>query len=473
MNTERNPERAFMRKESFGGILGHKDGYGFFVVNDAGFKSIQNLAQGDLKPEATDAASATLLASLREHCLVDSQGRYQGQVVDNGNRVPYLSAPIRVWLEITSQCNLHCINCFNENHQEFKGDMPLQDILHILQNLNTAGIPQITVTGGEPLIRKDVWTILDFATQLGFGLRFFTNGTTINDTNSMRLATYPISHIFASIDGIGVSNDLLRGKGTFSRIATGIEKLAKFNRNVTLSVTLHALSLESIRQTFDFAASIGVRSLLIRPLLEYRPSSDELKIAKNELPAFIRQLELASIATGVEYQLNKFPFFENQKAVFYEDRESDIHFSSITGDNQFGCVAGNTVAGIKSNGLAMACGFMPIKYSTDKSNSAVLHPFIQLWNESENIAFMRKIEANSSCQSCSLLSVCGGGCRANAILAGNTVTGIDPYCFITDSQLLPENKREPRSPFEDQARGSKPWLSKRTITTKCGSGSLL
>ena len=473
MQSQRNPERAFMRKESFGGILGHRDGYGFFVVNEGGFESIRARASGHLETEAPNAASDSFLAALREHCLVDSQGRYLGEIVDNGNRVPYLSAPIRVWLEITSKCNLHCINCFNENHQDFKGDIPLQDILRILRNLNEAGVPQITITGGEPLIRKDVWSILDFAAQLGFGLRFFTNGTTINDANSMRLATYPISHIFASIDGIGVSNDLLRGKGTFSRIATGIERLAKFNRNVTLSVTLHALSLDSIRQTFDFAAAIGIRSLLIRPLLEYRQSSNELRIAKSEIPAFIHQLELASIATGVEYQLNKFPFFENQKAIFHEDRESDIHFSSITGDNQFGCVAGNTVAGIKSNGLVMACGFIPIKYSSDESNSAVINPFVQLWNESENIAFMRQIEANSTCQSCSLMPVCGGGCRANAILAGNTIRGIDPYCFITDSRLLPENKRTPQSPFENEASSSKPWLSKRTITTKCGSGSLL
>ena len=178
------------------------------------------------------------------------------------------------------------------------------------------------------------------------------------------------------------------------------------------------------------------------------------------------------MTTGVEYQLNKLPFFENPKQVFFHDRESDVHFSSFTKDNQFGCVAGNTVAGIKSNGLVMACGFLPHQYSETTKNSAVHNRFIDLWNESENISFMRKLSPNASCASCSFLPVCGGGCRANAMLAHGDIAAIDPYCFKAETSANSDATPSLRY-FANVENQQEPWLSSRTITTKCGSGSLL
>lgn len=465
------------RKESFGGVVGRRNGYGFHVVNKKGFGLIA--ASRELPPEAfgrlcrSEAGHAEFMGRLGAHGFLGEGGRFAGEVVDNRNDVPYLSAPIRVWLEVTSRCNLDCGECFNKNHGEFYTDLPFESVLRIVDDLKAAGVLQLTITGGEPLLRKDIFRILDHVFERGFGVRFFTNGTTLNEQNAERLAGYDISHIFASLDGVGETNDVLRGEGTFGRISRGIVGLARRTGNVTLSVTLHAFSLPNVRRVFLFARENNVRSLLIRPLLQYSDKATPLAIGRDRLGEYLEALEAASAETGVEYQLNKLPFFPLHKSVYLHDRPSDVHFSHFSPHNQFGCVGGNTVVGVKSNGVVMACGFVPIKYVVP-GNSVLEKPFLQLWNESENITVLRDLAPNDECKSCRLLSVCGGGCRANALLRNGSLNAIDPYCFWKGGGPPPDLRRPAgaEAPF-NSADAPTPFISERTIVTKCGSGTML
>ena len=459
-----------LRKESFGGIIGRRDGYGFHVVNEAGYSLLTDPFV-EFKKHSPEVLGS-FYTQMREYKFIDNDLIFRGHTINNYNIVPYLSAPIRVWLEVTGVCNLACGECFNHNHKEFATDLSLEAIAEALDDLYESGVLQLTITGGEPLLRKDIWSILDHAFALGFAVRFFTNGTTLNESNSLRLAEYPISHIFASMDGTGSDNDLLRGIGTYPKIARGIERIANRSSAVTLSVTLHAYSLRNLYQTFDLARANGIRSLLIRPILEYNRKNNPIAIEPKNLPKYLAELEAQSVRTGVEYQLNKLPFFQNEKAVFVHDRRSDVHFSYFSEHNQFGCVGGNTVVGIKSNGSIMACGFVDHPYiSTGESIGS--RKFLDLWNNSPNVKVLRDRSGNSTCRNCHLLSVCGGGCRANAALHNGSLDAIDPYCFLGHPGLTPQNP-EPRQPATtSQGLSKAPSISSRTIVTKCGSGSLL
>jgi mycofactocin biosynthetic radical S-adenosylmethionine protein MftC len=461
-------DEVVLRKESFGGIIGRRNGYGFNVVNTAGYDLLTDPRAASPKHPQRDID--LFHAQLQDYGFLDRDTRFRGRTIDNKNTVAHLSAPIRVWLEVTGICNLACGECFNHNHKDFATELSLDAITNALTDLYDSGVLQLTITGGEPLIRKDIWSILDHAFGLGFAVRFFTNGTTLNEKNAQRLSEYPISHIFASMDGVGDDNDLLRGVGTFPRIAKGIEALTRRSSVVTLSVTLHAYSIRNLHQTFDLAKANGIQSLLIRPLLEYNKKQNPVAILPKELPRFLAELEAQSVRTGVEYQLNKLPFFQNEKAVFIHDRKSDIHFSHFTTHNQFGCVGGNTVVGIKSNGAIMACGFVDHPYISAGENIGP-RKFLDLWNNSPNVKVLRDRPGNPTCRSCHLLSVCGGGCRANADLHNGSLDAVDPYCFLGYPGLTPE--RTMVSEAVSLNGRSAPSVSARTIVTKCGSGSLL
>ena len=462
------------RRESFGGIIGDSDGYGFHVVNREGLKLLRRLADDGVDAvrancDPPQAASVdTFLRRTEELRWYDGSGRLRCRFLDNSNDVPHLSAPIRVWLEVTSRCNLACAQCINEVHPDYlTPDLPLAAVLRLLEDLQKAAVIQITITGGEPLVRKDIFSILDSIVERRFGLRFFTNGTSLTDRNAERLGRYPISHLFLSLDGLGTTNDALRGGGTFARIARGLRVLANKIRNITLSTTLHRSSLTDIDALFQLAHAHGVSSILIRPLFQYFGRQAPMFIPAGELETFLDALESASAKYGVEYQMNKLPFRPLKKSVYIHDRPSDVHFSYFSRHNTFGCVGGNSVVGIKANGVIMACGFLPHKYAT-AGNSVLERPFLELWNSSENVTILRDLVGNPTCRSCTLLRLCGGGCRANALLHTKDLNAVDPYCFWRDkwpADLVPAP--EPRQ----YADGPEPYLSDRAIITKCGSGS--
>lgn len=463
-----------LRRELFGGIIGRRDKYGFHVVNRAGFAFIESLRDPNMERRrdliAREMEAGDFVAKLKGLGYLDEGTQFQGEVIDNGNRVSHLSAPIRVWVEVTARCNLSCRECFNENHQAFKGDLPLHRIKRILDDLHSAGVLQLTITGGEPLLRRDIWDILDHASGHGFGLRFFSNGTTLNEANAERLSHYPISHVFVSLDGIGPANDVLRGSGTYARISKRIERLGMLRNRVTLSVTLHRYSLRTIDELFSFAEQHGIRSLLIRPLLQYSDTANSLMIPRECFPALLETLDEASASHGVEYQLNKLPFYGKRKSIYLYDAPSDIHFSHFSPHSKFGCVGGNTVVGVKANGTIMACGFVPTKYAIE-GNSLLDRPFLELWNHSENVKILRDIVPNETCRRCTLLSVCGGGCRANALLHRGALNAVDPYCFW-EGGCAPDTNGSSQLDAEALANDT-PFLSPRTIVTKCGSGTLL
>lgn len=466
--------RLVARRERFGAIVGRVDSYGFTVVNRSAFQLISAVSQtsaAQIQAQSPDNQTvAAFLDKIENLGWLDSDGHFAGRIVDNRNDVPFMSAPIRVWLEVTSRCNLKCNQCFNQSHQEhLSPDLPLPIVLAMLEDLHRSGVLQLTVTGGEPLIRRDIFLILDRISELGFGLRFFTNGTSLTERTAARLGEYPISHLFLSLDGIGHLNDILRGGATYARIVRGLSLLSARGRQVTLSTTLHSLSTDGIADLFHLAAQHGVRSILIRPLFQYHERETDRSIPPSLIDTFLDSLENASARYGIEYQVNKLPFRPLSKSVFAFDHPADVHFSYFNSHNRFGCVGGNTVVGIKSNGVIMACGFVPHKYAT-AGHSLLERPFLDLWNSSENVTVLRDLPGNSTCNSCSLLSVCGGGCRANALLRAGSLNAVDPYCYwITHNQPTPV---APSAPV-DFASDTIPYISDRLIITKCGSGSAL
>lgn len=328
---------------------------------------------------------------------------------------------------------------------------------------------QITVTGGEPLIRKDIFEILDFIAERQFGPRFFTNGTSLTEENANRLSSYAISHLFLSLDGVGPTNDLLRGTGTYDRITRGLQIIAPKVHNITLSTTLHRYSREAVFDLFALAEEYGVRSILIRPLFQYRDHQTPMSIAPHDLDSLLDTLEAASTKHEIEYQLNKLPFRPVKKAVHIHDHPRDVHFSYFSQHNAFGCVGGNSVVGIKANGVIITCGFLPHKYATG-DNNVLKRSFIDLWNRSENVTILRDLTGNETCRNCSLLRLCGGGCRANTLLRTGDLNAVDPYCFW---QTHGPVQLAPRGEARQYSDGIDPYMSERAIITKCGSGSEL
>lgn len=136
---------------------------------------------------------------------------------------------------ITSMCNLECKHCSN-SIMECIPEPSFNKIIQTMNVLFYANVTDLTITGGEPLIRKDFCNIVDYARNKCSFLRLMTNGTLITSKN-IRFICNNFDSISISLDGFNEKScDLIRGKGTYKKVINAIDLLRSYNyRNIDLS----------------------------------------------------------------------------------------------------------------------------------------------------------------------------------------------------------------------------------------------
>lgn len=133
--------------------------------------------------------------------------------------------PIIANLLLTNRCNLRCFYCYVDVFHRRIPDIPTDKIFHIIDVLHKNGTKVIVLLGGEPLVRKDIGSILEYINKKGMICELITNGYSVEKwINSLKL----VDSVCVSLDGDQISNDLNRGNGSF-KIATDAIKLLKEN----------------------------------------------------------------------------------------------------------------------------------------------------------------------------------------------------------------------------------------------------
>jgi MoaA/NifB/PqqE/SkfB family radical SAM enzyme len=174
--------------------------------------------------------------------------------------------PVGAVYEATMRCNLHCEFCYVGDLLNIEGEWRQELTLDALRKAfpEQPGL-QVSLTGGEIFMRKDIMSVLDLFREKGYSCGYLTtNGTIINEERAEALADLAragfLKHISVSIDGPGELHDLARGlKGTFERTCTGLRRLQEAARRkhvplrVSINTTVAHESLEALDQMVDVA----------------------------------------------------------------------------------------------------------------------------------------------------------------------------------------------------------------------------
>lgn len=168
-----------------------------------------------------------------------------------------------ILIELTNQCNLHCLHCYHEERSQ----MLDQDHLHkLFMDLKQMGTVEVVLTGGEVFLRKDIFEIMDLAHHMGFAINLITNMTLLNDSILERLQTKTFVTLKTSLYGCTSDvHDRITGvQGSFDATMRAIQALSLKGRHVTVNYVvleanchqveetakmLHAMNIEV---TFDF-----------------------------------------------------------------------------------------------------------------------------------------------------------------------------------------------------------------------------
>lgn len=462
-----------LRQEWFGGLIGDPHTYNLRVLNHFAFNQMK------AEIESVGCFSTDTLAFLQAARLNVDQNE-QPRIVCN--QIPeksdlILSAPVILWIELTSNCPLRCKHCFRQPFTENleTNHLPTQLALSLVRQAQKIGVFKITLTGGEALIHPEADLVMAAINKAGLGLRLFSSGT-LETSTYQRLSKHRIDTFFLSMDGTKNHHQLLRGNNSFEKLTKTIKTLSSIKSitNITLSVTLDRINSEHIEDIIIFADKHHIRTLLVRPLIIDSKTSEISELSFSDKASLLHALEnMESVAQkyGIECQINKLPYFPINKKTYLDDGKDNASIWNILGiEKSIDCVGGNLVCGVRNDGTISPCGFLPYQEETGMMKTNHEIDLADEWINSQALKKMHCITPNNNCAECGHLLICNGGCRANSMLAGTGIDGIDPYCLIHDtpygSAMHPDRALIKPTVFpmnEDTF-----FVSPKNLVSKCG-----
>ena len=332
-----------------------------------------------------------------------------------------LDAPICLTWEITYACNLQCVHCLSSSGTRDPRELSTDQAKAVLDELRDLQVFYINIGGGEPMIRKDFFEILEHAEANDIGVKFSTNGTYITAENARRLAAMNYLDIQISLDGVdAVTNDAVRGKGSYATAIAAMNHLrdANFGQfKISVVVTRH--NVDQLDEFKALADSYGAQLRITRP----RPSGrgadtwDELHPTQQQQRQIYDWLMKhgENVLTGDSFfHLNAFG-------------------ESLPGLNL--CGAGRVVCLIDPIGDVYACPF--VIHDQFKAGSLLSDGgFTKVWKESDLFLSLREPESEGACSACGSYDACQGGCMAAKFFTGRPLDGPDPECVTGHGEEL-------------------------------------
>ena len=163
--------------------------------------------------------------------------------------------PVVIW-NLTRRCNLRCRFCYSGSADvAYADELSTDEVVTVMQDLRAFRVPALILSGGEPLLRPDIFELSAEAKRLGFYVALSTNGTRIDETNIERIAELDYDYVGISLDGTEPTHDHLRGEpGAFAAAMRGVERCQAIGIKVGLRFTLtrdNAAELSTILDLID------------------------------------------------------------------------------------------------------------------------------------------------------------------------------------------------------------------------------
>ena len=323
-----------------------------------------------------------------------------------------LDAPICLTWELTYACNLQCIHCLSSSGQRDPRELTTPQAFAVLDELRDLQVFYINIGGGEPMVRRDFFEIIEHAIGNGIGVKFSTNGVKIDKKVAARLAASDYVDVQISIDGATADvNDAVRGDGSFAMAVRALENLAAAgysNPKISVVVTRHNVSqLDEFKRLAD---SYGAQLRITR----LRPSGRGADTWHELHPTNAQQREIYEwlLAHG-ENVLTGDSFF---------------HLNAL-GDPLPGlnmCGAGRVVCLIDPIGDVYACPF--VIHEEFRAGNVRDAGFAAIWKTSDLFTSLREPQSAGACASCGSFDSCQGGCMAAKFFTGLPLDGPDPEC---------------------------------------------
>ncbi len=185
--------------------------------------------------------------------------------------------------EITKKCNLNCLHCIS--FSDIIKELETKDALKVISNLNYLGCKSLNITGGEPLVRNDIFILLKEAKKYNIFTSLISNGTLITKKNILDIKKY-IDKIGISLDGSNsIINDKIRGHGNFKKTIKAINLLNEQKIAIILCITISKINKNDLNNIINLSKKLNIKEIHISEILirgKAYKNKKYLKLTKND-----------------------------------------------------------------------------------------------------------------------------------------------------------------------------------------------
>ena len=325
-----------------------------------------------------------------------------------------LDAPICLTWELTYACNLQCVHCLSSSGQRDPRELTTAEAMAVLDELKALQVFYINIGGGEPMVRRDFFDLVEYSVGNGIGVKFSTNGAFIDAEKARRLAAMDYVDIQLSVDGAdAATNDAIRGEGSFATATRAMDHLAE--------------------------AGFGPFKISVVATRQNVPQLDAFKALADRYGAQLRLTRLRPSGRAVDTWDQLHPTQAQQREIYHWllahgdnvlTGDSFFHLNALGDEALPGlnlCGAGRVVCLIDPVGDVYACPFV-IHDEFLAGNVRNPGGFTEVWKRSDLFRSLREPQSAGACASCGSFDACQGGCMAAKFFTGLPLDGPDPEC---------------------------------------------
>jgi heme d1 biosynthesis radical SAM protein NirJ len=353
--------------------------------------------------------------------------------------------PVVIW-NLIRRCNLACLHCYSVSADiDFAGELSTGEALAVMDDLKAFGVPALILSGGEPLLRKDLFEIARRAKALGFYTALSTNGTLIDLPLAERIAATGFDYVGISLDGLQETHDRFRrSQGAFERSLGAIRLCRDMGVRVGLRFTLTQDNAADLPGLLDLAQAERIDKFYLSHL-NYAGRGDRNRKRDAAFRAAREAMDLvfARCWDGVRCGLDKEFVTGNNDA----DGVYLIHWArrNIPGFDEAQLRAklaewGGNASGVNVANIDNLGNVHPDTMWWDCTLGNVrVRPFSAIWRDTRH-PIMAGLKARprrikGRCARCAYFDVCGGNTRVRALKVSGDPWAEDPACYLDDAEI--------------------------------------
>jgi heme b synthase len=339
--------------------------------------------------------------------------------------------------EMTRSCNLNCVHCRAAAERgPYPGELETGKCLEILEQIAQVGRPIVILTGGEPLLREDVFELAQHGTRLGLRMVMATNGTLVTPEIAERMKSSGIKRVSVSIDGASAEehDEFRKVPGAFDASIESIEWLKKAGIEFQINTTVTRHNVHQIRDILDLAFKLGAVAHHIFLLV---PTGRAKEMVNQEIDALeyeklLRWFYEMRDQVPLHLKATCAPHYYRILRQEAHARGEKVNFDTYGLDAVTrGCLGGTSFCFISHDGIVQPCGYLELNSGDLKKSS-----FGEVWRDSQIFKRLRDFSAyEGKCGRCEYVKFCGG-CRARAYEDTGNYMAEEPLCIYQPSRKV-------------------------------------